>query len=67
MTCPLSPFAAAQGEPTAPQDGQSHPDGKGMHSNVLWVQPLCLVIPLHFIGRPLIPHSRIRKGGVNLG
>ena len=29
MTCPHSPFAAAEGRPTVPQDGQSHPDCKG--------------------------------------
>ena len=29
MTCLHSPFAAAEGEPTLPQDGQSHPDGNG--------------------------------------
>ena len=52
MTCPLSPFAAAQGEPTAPQDGQSHPDGKGMHSNVLCVQPLCSFLCIS-LGDPL--------------
>ena len=52
MTCPLSPFPAAQSEPTAPQHGQSHPDGKGMHSNVLWVQPLCSFLCIS-LGDPL--------------
>ena len=74
MTCSLSPFAAAQGEPTAPQDGQSHPDGKGMHSNVLWLQPLCSFLcislgdPLYRIhGSTKVGSTWVSYPGLNLG
>ena len=52
MTCPLSPFAAAQGEPSAPHDGQLQPDGKGVHFNILCVLPLSLEYSFAFRGRP---------------
>ena len=35
MTCLHSPFAAAEGEPTVPQGGQSHPDVEG--EKLVWV------------------------------
>ena len=37
-----SPFVGAQNGPSAPQDGQLPPDGKGVHFNVLCVSPLSL-------------------------
>ena len=52
MTCPLSPFVGAQGEPTVPQDGQSQPDSKGVHFDVLCVSPLSLEYSFTFHGRP---------------
>ena len=43
MTCLHSPFAAAEGDPTVPQEGWLHPDSKG--EELVWV---CVCMCVHY-------------------
>ena len=57
MTCPHSPYAADEGEPTAPQDGQLHTNIKRWRCTGICIHTSTHVFQLYIYTQPhTVPH-----------